>query len=64
MNTTIDEATVHMVVAAYRIGAKDANAKPPVKLLHQCIRLIEANTAEEQQAAMGEIPANLTGETA
>lgn len=52
MRVTIDEGTVHMMLAAYRLGAGDPKARPPKDLLRRCVRMIEADTDEQARAAL------------
>lgn len=47
MEVTVDEGTVYLIAAAYRIGLGEADAPIPVDLLVQCVKLIEANSSEE-----------------
>ena len=52
VNITIDEGTVHLIMAAYRIGRNDPHAAVPHDLGIRCLRLIQADTPEAQMAAV------------
>lgn len=49
MELSINEATVHLVVAAYRLGACDAKAEPPKDLLMAAIKLVQSDDEKTSQ---------------
>ena len=52
LNLTIDEGTIHLMVAAYRLGAQNAKARPPESFAMRCVQLITAETEEETTEAL------------
>lgn len=52
MNVTIDEGTVLLVMAAFRLGLGDATAKCPDDLLRRCIDFLEADGDQAAQAVV------------
>lgn len=50
MNLKIDEATVHLAMAAFRLGARDAGAQAPKSFLRDCVDLIQSDTSEQSEA--------------
>lgn len=54
MIVTIDEGVVHMMSAAYRLGALDAGAEPAKEFLVRCKAIIEADTHAEATAVINQ----------
>lgn len=47
IDVKIDEGVVLLVTAAYRLGRRDPEAKPPDDILLRCVRLIQSGSPEE-----------------
>lgn len=47
MKITLQDGHIALMLAAYRIGAGDPEARAPEQFLRRCIRMIEADTREE-----------------